>query len=94
MTERSGGRECSEQSGASEQVSGASERANGRVSGPVLTSRFMALLNRSATGLFRKAFVNILSFLSSIFFVSKEDFFSEKKDHNAAFLVIFSFFIA
>ena len=45
MSERSGGRERSEQSGASERVSGASERANGRASGPVLTSRFLADLN-------------------------------------------------
>ena len=29
-------------------MSGASERANGRVSGPVLTSRFLADLNHSA----------------------------------------------
>ena len=36
MSERSGGHEQSEQSGASEQVSGASERANGGASGPVL----------------------------------------------------------
>ena len=35
-SEHSGGRERSEQSGASERVSGASERANGRASGPVL----------------------------------------------------------
>ena len=34
MSERSGGRERSEQSGAS-------ERANGRASGPVLTSLFL-----------------------------------------------------
>jgi len=47
-SERSGGRERSEQSGASERVSGASERANGRASGPVLTSRFLADLNHSA----------------------------------------------
>ena len=43
-SERSGGRERSEQSRASEQVSGASERANGRASGPVLTSRFWVVL--------------------------------------------------
>ena len=41
MSERSGGRERSEQSGASERVSGANERANGRASGPV------AVLNES-----------------------------------------------
>ena len=41
MSERSGGRERTEQSGASERVSGASERANGRASGPVLTSLFL-----------------------------------------------------
>ena len=38
MSERSGGRERSEQSGASERVSGVSERANGQASGPVLQS--------------------------------------------------------
>ena len=37
-SERSGGRERSEQFGASERVSGASERGNGRASGPVHTS--------------------------------------------------------
>ena len=35
-SERSGGHEQSKQSGASKRVSGASERANGRASGPVL----------------------------------------------------------
>ena len=37
-SERSGARKRSEQAGASERVSGASERANGLASGPVLTS--------------------------------------------------------
>ena len=46
-SERSGGRERSDHTGASERVSGASERANGRASGPVLMSRFMAVLNHS-----------------------------------------------
>ena len=46
-SERSGGRERSEQSGASERVSGASERANGRASGPVLQSVFLAVLDHS-----------------------------------------------
>ena len=32
------------------EVSGASKRANGRASGPVRTSRFMAVLNHSAKG--------------------------------------------
>ena len=36
MSERSGARDQSEQGGASERVSGASEKANGRASGPVL----------------------------------------------------------
>ena len=54
MSERSGGREQSEQSGASERVSGASEQANGRASGPVFTSRFLAYLNHCAlTRVFR-----------------------------------------
>ena len=39
-SERSGGCERSEQSGASEQVGGARERANGRASGPVLNEPF------------------------------------------------------
>ena len=43
--ERSGARERSEQCGASEWVSGASERASGRANGPVLTSRFPAVPN-------------------------------------------------
>ena len=47
-SERSGGRERSEQSGASERVSGASERANGRASGPVLTSQFLFVPDHSA----------------------------------------------
>ena len=40
MSERSGGRKQSKQSGASERVSGASEQANRQASGPVLTSLF------------------------------------------------------
>ena len=47
MSERIGGSERSEQSGASEQVSGASERANGRASGPVLQSVFLAVFDHS-----------------------------------------------
>ena len=47
MSERSGGRERSEQSGASERVSGASKRANGRASGPVLTSVFFSIFDHS-----------------------------------------------
>ena len=43
-----GGPKQSEQSGASERVSGTSEQANGRASGPVLTSQFLADLNHSA----------------------------------------------
>ena len=46
--ERSGGREQSEQSGATERVSGASERANGGASGPVLTSLFLFVPDHSA----------------------------------------------
>ena len=48
MSERSGAREWSESCGASEQVSDAIKRANGRANGPVLTSRFLAVLNHSA----------------------------------------------
>ena len=47
MSERSGARERSEQSGASERVSGASERGNGRASGPVLLSVFLAVIDHS-----------------------------------------------
>ena len=52
MSERSGGRERSEQFGASERVSGANERANGRASGPVLQSVFLAVIDHSARGFF------------------------------------------
>ena len=51
-SERSGGRERSEQSGASERVSGASERANGRASGPVLQSLFLTVIDHSEYVLF------------------------------------------
>ena len=47
MSEHSGGRERSEQSVASEQVSGASERANGKASGLVLKSVFLTVLDHS-----------------------------------------------
>ena len=47
-SECSGGRERSEQSEASERVSGASKRANGRASGPVLQSVFLAVIDHSA----------------------------------------------
>ena len=46
----SGGHERSEQSEASEWVSGARERANGRASGPVLTSVFLVDRDLSAVG--------------------------------------------
>ena len=45
MSERSEARERIEQCGVSERVSGASERASGRASGPLLTSRFQEVLN-------------------------------------------------
>ena len=47
MSERSGGRERSEQSGASERVGGASERVNRRANGPVLTSVFFSIFDHS-----------------------------------------------
>ena len=47
MSEPSGGHEQSEQSGASKRVSGARERANGRASGPVLQSVFLAVIDHS-----------------------------------------------
>ena len=48
MSERSGGRERSKQSGASKRVSGVSEQANGQASGPVLTSLFLFVPDHSA----------------------------------------------
>ena len=45
MNEYCGVIEQSEQCGASEWVSDTSKRANGRASGLVLTSRFLAVLN-------------------------------------------------
>ena len=53
-SERSGGRELSEQSGVSERVSGASKQANGRTSGPVLPSVFLAVLDHSGDVLRRR----------------------------------------
>ena len=47
-SERSRGREQSEQSGSSKRVSGVGERGNGRASGPVLTSGFLTVLDHSA----------------------------------------------
>ena len=47
MSERSGGRERSTQSEASEQVSGVSEQANRRASAPVLKSVFSVDLAHS-----------------------------------------------
>ena len=44
---RSGGRERSEQSGASERVSSVTERANGRASGLILHSVFLAVFDHS-----------------------------------------------
>ena len=46
-SECSGERERSEQSGASEQVSGASEQPNRQASGPVLTSVFFSIFDQS-----------------------------------------------
>ena len=48
MSEHSKGREGSEQSVAREQVSGASERAKGWASGPILTSLFLFVPDHSA----------------------------------------------
>ena len=48
MSERTNEREQNEQSGASGRVSGASERANGRLRSPVLTSRFLFVPDHSA----------------------------------------------
>ena len=49
MSEHSTGHELSKQSGASERVSGANKRANGRASGPVLTSLFLFVPDHSAS---------------------------------------------
>ena len=51
MSERSKGRERSEQSGASKRVSGVRERMNGRASGPVLSSLFSFVPDHSAAWL-------------------------------------------
>ena len=48
-SERSGAREQSKQCGASKRVSCASERANGQVSGQVLTFQFLAFLTYRAS---------------------------------------------
>ena len=45
VNERSGARKQSEQCGASEWVSGVSKWANGQASGPVFSSRFLAVQN-------------------------------------------------
>ena len=50
MSERSGVQDRSKQGGASKRVSGASERANVRASGPVLQSEFLVILTHSPTG--------------------------------------------
>ena len=47
-SERRGGRKRSEQSGASERVSGVRERVNRRASGPVFQSVFLVILAHSA----------------------------------------------
>ena len=60
MSERSGGRERSEQSGASKRVSGASERENGRASGPVLQSVFLAVIDHSETVFLAKLYYRCL----------------------------------
>ena len=49
MSERIGECEQSEQSGASKRLSGASERTNGRASGPVLQSVFLAVFVHSGS---------------------------------------------
>ena len=48
ISERSEANEQRERGGASKQVSGASEQANGRASGPVLTSLFLLVPDHSA----------------------------------------------
>ena len=53
-SERSGGRERSEQCGARERMSSASERANGQASGPVLSSGFLIILAHSVSGVQKK----------------------------------------
>ena len=59
MSARSGGCKQSEQSGASIRVSGASERANGRASGPVLMSRFLFVPDHSGKA-FNQSIVKML----------------------------------
>ena len=48
VSERSGRRKQSKQSGAGKRVCPASERANGRASGPLLQYVFLAVLDHSA----------------------------------------------
>ena len=81
VSERSGGRERSEQSGASERVSGASEWVNGRVSGPVLTSRFLFFPDHSAIR------TPVLRLFNDLFF---EFFFLFHFSHSLSFFFIYS----
>ena len=67
MSEHSGGRERSEQSGASERVSGASERGNGRASGPVLQSVFLAVIDHSALLISVSSLIYLLRFCDVFF---------------------------
>ena len=63
VSERRGGRERSEQSGASELVSGVSERVNGRASGPVLTSLFLFVPDHSVL-VCHPNFLSVLTFVA------------------------------
>ena len=70
MSEHSGGREQSEQSGASKRVSGASKQANGQVSGSVLMSLFLFVPDHSEAASCSVALRSVMSFLMTSFSVS------------------------
>ena len=59
INERSGAQDQSKECGASEWVSDARERANGRASGPVLTSRFLAVLDHSAVSVCKPVHLSV-----------------------------------
>ena len=67
-SDRSGAREQSEQGGASKRVSGASKRANRRVSGPVLTSGFLFVPDHSAACSHTTVLTKLITVLTKLLF--------------------------
>ena len=99
-SERSGGRERSEQSGASERVSGACERVNGRASGPVLTSRFLVVPDHCAFRTLRKEPLIIIQtplYKCSVEPEANQNFLDKRKKPGLVFLflyvLVFIFFL-